>query len=108
MAVRKNDYAFDEAYLAFNKGLWKNYRKTHPGTKLYDDAFTTKGYINRADKEKNCPATAYFAPLRVGRNDVVIATNHFIVPEMRLCGMADWVTTVFGNGVQDSQWRYDE
>ncbi len=108
VAVRKNDYAFDEAYLAFNKGLWKNYRKTHPGTKLYHDAFTTKGYINRADKEKNCPATAYFAPLRVGREDVVIATNHFIIPEMRLCGMADWVTTVFGNGVQDSQWRYDE
>lgn len=110
MAFRPNDYRYDVSYLDFNPGLWRDYRRSHPaeGRRLHDDAFDVRGYINRTSGEANCPATFYFAPLRVGREDVVIATNHFVIPEMRLCGMHPWVTRVFGTGIQDSQWRYDE
>ncbi len=106
---RNNEYKYPEEYLQFNEKLWKNYNeKFRENIKLYDDAFSERGYINKTYSEENCPGVFYFAPIREKREDVVLATNHFIIPEMRLCAMLPWTSVIVGKKINDIQWRYDE
>lgn len=100
--VRWHDYAYDGAYLDFNTRLFKRSGKTLPPG--WDDE---TGYINGTYEDKNCPGMSYFAPQRETRPDVVIATNHFIIPEMRYLAMTTAMRLLFGDLAQDSQWRYD-
>jgi len=100
--VRWQDYSYDQAYLEFNRKLFKRFGKT-----LYPDSFDKKGYINKTFKEKNCPHMYYFSPQRETRIDMVITTNHFMIPEMRYTAMDPWLAMIFENFNQDSQWRYD-
>jgi len=109
LMVRWNDYEYPIEYLNYNNALWKNYNKKSPLSRMmYSDAFNKKGYINRAPKEKNCPSTFYFAPQRETESDIVITTNHYIIPEMRLYAMYPWTSSVVGEKINDIQWRYDE
>jgi hypothetical protein len=57
--------------------------------------------------EKNCPSTYYFAPQREDHDDLIIVTNHFIIPEMQLYSMHPWTSRVLGMKINDIQWRYD-
>jgi hypothetical protein len=100
--VRWEDYSYDQGYLAYNKRLFKRFNKTP-----YPDAFDERGFINRGFTEENCPHMYYFAPQREARKDMVLTTNHFIIPEMRYTCMDLWLRLIFGKLVQDSQWRYD-
>jgi hypothetical protein len=100
--VRWNDYSYDQAFLDFNEGLFKKFDKT-----LYPDWNEKDGYINKAFSEQNCPGMFYFSPQRESRPDVVIVTNHFIIPEMRYTAMDKWLAFLFGKLNNDSQWRYD-
>jgi len=103
-AVRWESYGVPEAYLdEFNPLLWRYYRRN-----LREDAFDVDGFINRRPSDRNCPGAFYFAPVRGRRGQVVLTTNHFVVPEMRLCTMHPWAARMSRARVNDSQWRYDE
>ncbi len=102
LMVRWNDYKYDEAYLAYNVKCFKRFRK-----KFYPDALEKKGFINKTLKEKNCPFTYYFPPERETRDDIIITTNHFVIPEMRFTAMERLLSLLASDVVNDSQWRYD-
>ena len=109
LMVRWNDYKYPEEYLEYNYRLWKYYnRKHHADKEIHDDAFSERGYINRSIFEKNCPLTFYFAPQREKNNNIVITTNHYIIPEMRYYAMHPWTSMIVGDRINDIQWRYDE
>lgn len=100
--VRWQNYVYRTGYIDFNAGLFNKLHRT-----LYSDAFDETGLINRSYTEKNCPKMYYFAPQRETRDDFVLTTNHFIIPEMRYTAMNKWLAFLHGKLVQDSQWRYD-
>ncbi len=107
---RYNNYRYPDEYLGFDRGCVEYHRKIVPWYK-YDyrpDDFGRTGYIDPGWKDKNCPGNFYFAPERETETNLVLATNHFIIPEMRLCAMREWTSIVNGRSVNDSQWRYDE
>ncbi len=102
--IRWDDYAGTSAYVeCFNQALWERFQR------IYDaDVFGPRGKINSEYCDHNCPHNFYFAPHRGLPGRVVLATNHFVIPEMRLCGMARWANRVSKGRADDSQWRYDE
>lgn len=109
LMVRWSDYEYPNKYLKFNNNLWQYYNQKKSARKeIYVDAFDEKGYINRTPDEMNCPSTYYFAPQREALYNMVITTNHYIIPEMRLFAMYPWTSSVVGNKINDIQWRYDE
>lgn len=114
LMVRWNDYQYPSEYLArYNKKLWKFYKPiirllNNRKIQIYFDAFSEHGYINKTLSDKNCPYAYYFAPQRDMRNDVMLTTNHFIIPEMRLCSMHPWSVFVAQGELDDFQWRYDQ
>jgi len=109
LMVRWNDYVYPAEYLNYNSKLWEYYNKEHSEKRnIYLDAFSEAGYINKSFHEKNCPSTFYFAPQRESNKNIVIAANHFIIPEMRFYAMYPWTSTVVGDKINDMQWRYDE
>jgi hypothetical protein len=65
------------------------------------------GFYPKAPDDYILPGPYYFAPQREARKDLVIGTNHFITPEMRLVSMTDWLELIEGDEFVDSQWRYD-
>ena len=107
--VRWSDYKYPDKYLKYNTELWKQYNKTHSTNKrIYSYAFTENGYINKNHGDNNCPSTFYFAPQREINSNLVIATNHFIIPDMRYYAMHHWASRIIGDIINDIQWRYDE
>ncbi|MDP4094024.1 MAG: carcinine hydrolase/isopenicillin-N N-acyltransferase family protein [Bacillota bacterium] len=109
LMVRWNDYKYPEEYLAFNSGLWRNAgRLSDVRSEIYPDAFGEMGYINKIHTERNCPSMHYFAPQREKSDNIIIAANHYIIPEMRFYSMYPWTSMIVGNIVNDMQWRYDE
>lgn len=105
---RWNDYKYPLAYLDFNQRIWRYYNEKHHTDKvIYTGAFSEKGYINKRG-DKNCPSSYYFAPQREENNEILIATNHYIIPEMRFFAMHHWTEGIIGDKVNDVQWRYDE
>ena len=103
MMVRWNDYAYPEAYLRFNERLFGLFGKQYEPA-----AFTERGYVDRSWKDRNCPYGYYFAPQRESDPNLVLVTNMFIVPEMRLFAMHPWTNLVSASQLDDLQWRYDE
>ncbi len=115
--TRWSTYQYPTEYLDYDKGLWGYYNKMFwfLGVKhLHDDALTPEGFINRYingnKTEENCPSSYYFAPQREMSPDIVLATNHFIAPELRFTNMNYWSATLMNlSGLNDDvQWRYDE
>jgi len=99
---------YPKEYLAFNPGLWKQYKETaDPPVVLYPDALGPDGFINRTMKEKNCPSSFYFAPQRTRGDGIQITGNHFLLPRMRFCAMDPWTAMVERSSINDLQWRYD-
>ncbi len=106
--ARWNDYKYPAAYLEFNRKMWDFYNeKNKTDKKVYEEAFSEHGYINKA-YDKNCPSAYYFAPQREESSELLIATNHYIIPEMRYFAMYKWTESLVGDRVNDIQWRYDE
>ncbi len=76
--------------------------------KTFDPAYFEKmGFIDRTIDDRNCPGPFYFAPQRENRDDILIVTNAPLDPGMRLTAMNEWTTLVYGEFVDDLQWRYD-
>jgi hypothetical protein len=103
MMVRWNDFSYPEKYLAFNKMLFKLF-----GKKYRQEDFTERGYINKTWKDKNCPCGYYFAPQRESDKNLVLVSNAFVIPEMRLFAMHPVSNLVGASNYDDIQWRYDE
>lgn len=109
MMVRWSNYKYPVDYLNYNYTLWEFYNKKHTlEKKLYSNAFSDNGFINRHHTENNCPSTFYFAPQRENNDNLVITTNHYVIPEMRIFAMHPWTASVVGNKINDIQWRYDK
>lgn len=103
LMVRWSDTRVPLEYLGFNPGLF------HAMGKPYDPAaFAPDGYIDPTWKATNCPGAYFFAPQREGSSDVVLLSNHFLIPEMRLTAMKHWTNEVAARNWDDIQWRYDE
>jgi hypothetical protein len=103
LMVRWSDTRVPPEYLDFNPGLFQAMGKP------YDPAaFGPDGYVDPTWKANNCPGATYFAPQRETRDDVVLLSNHFLIPEMRLTAMTHWTNDVAARNWDDIQWRYDE
>jgi hypothetical protein len=103
LMVRWNDYTYPAEYLRFNERLFGLFGKR------YDPAaFTERGFIDKSWKDRNCPYGYYFAPQRETDPNLVLVTNMFIIPEMRLFAMHPWTNLVSAGQLDDLQWRYDE
>ena len=94
------------------RGMWQHWkeeiRKLSAGATFSEAMFGETGAINATWKDRNCPGPFYFAPQRVRRPDVLIATNHCISPEMRLTSMNEWIALLSSGDQNGIQWRYDE
>jgi hypothetical protein len=114
LMVRDSTYKFPGIFISkYNNRLWKFFKwiiRLFKGItiKIHHNAFDEMGYINKTWTEENCPYNYYFAPQRDKRDDVVVASNHFIIPEMRLCSMKPWTVLISQGNIDDIQWRYDE
>ena len=103
--VRWSGSAFRAEYVTeFNEGLWQEVRSESPPAGAFDE----DGYIVPDFDAEACPKAFYFAPERKVRDDVILATNHAVIPEMRLCGMHPQTVMVASDRLDDIQWRYDE
>lgn len=109
LMVRWNDYEYPVDYLNYNYSLLKYYNERNKENKKFDPYYDSiKGYINSKPSDKNCPSTYYFAPQREDSRNIVVTTNHYIIPEMRLYSMYPWTSQIVGDIINDIQWRYDE
>ena len=101
--TRWDDFRLPAEYLEFNPPLWARFQKLMP-----IDGLAARGRINSTPTDRNLPGAFYFAPLRGRPGQVILTTNHFVIPEMRLCSMHPWASRVAKPRLNDSQWRYDE
>jgi hypothetical protein len=107
--VRWNDYKYPPEYLEFNHRIWEIFNEKNHTDKVIDaEAFSERGFINKARSDKNCPSSFYFAPQREENDEILVLTNHYIIPEMRFFAMHRWTERLIGDRVNDIQWRYDE
>lgn len=108
--VRWNEYSYPSDFLDFNPALIAAYKQRNPKYAYqYDPAdFSKQGYLNKSTKDKNCPGLFYFAPQKEKLTNVIVVTNHQIIPEMRLCSMNDRIEIIAATRLNDIQWRYDE
>jgi hypothetical protein len=88
----------------FNESLFRHFHLP-----LMKDRWGPKGVFGRDHHDRVVPNAFYFAPQRESRSDVVVVTNQFLLPEMRLLAMNEWTAhfaSAAGN-YDDFQWRYD-
>ncbi|MCP4603885.1 MAG: hypothetical protein GY847_25755, partial [Proteobacteria bacterium] len=100
--VRWSDYEYPSEYLQFNSALFEHFDKE------YNPAdWGERGYVGKWWKDRNCPSAHYFAPQRENLDNLLVATNMYIIPEMRLHAMRPCVTTAAAEYYDAIQWRYD-
>jgi len=99
---RWSDWEYPNQYFQYNRALF-NYMKAP-----YDPAkFGPTGYLN-PDWKQGLDKGYFFAPQRESEPDLLVVTNHYLVPEMRLCAMKEWTNVVAKERTPDILWRYDE
>ncbi|HTW92040.1 MAG TPA: hypothetical protein VMH22_10070 [bacterium] len=103
--ARWNGWQYPAQYQQYNPGLF-NYMK-----RQYDPAkFGEHAYLNPNWKPGPTQVDEgyFFAPQRESKPDLLVVTNHYLVPEMRLCAMKEWTNVVAKSKMPDVLWRYDE
>jgi hypothetical protein len=103
MMVRWNGYEYPQAYLDFNCKLFEACGKPYN-----PDLFGESSFASQPWKDKKCPSFRYFQPLGETRPNLVVVTNSYIIPEMRLTAMYEWTALLAQGNADDIQWRYDE
>jgi hypothetical protein len=103
MMVRWNGYEYPQAYLDFNCKLFEACGKPYN-----PDLFSESSFASQPWKDKKCPSFRYFQPLGETRPNLVVVTNSYIIPEMRLTAMYEWTALLAQGNADDIQWRYDE
>lgn len=108
--LRWNTYTYPIIYQHFNNALVEAYKKlnSHYSYAYNAEDFSKMGFINKIWTDKNCPGPFYFTPQRENIPDMVLVTNHYVTPEMRLCAMNLWTAIIAAGDFDDIQWRYDE
>jgi hypothetical protein len=102
LKARWGDYVLPDAFLLRNKELFQY--MDFP----YNPAlFRARRFLN-PDWENGLSQSYFFAPQRESKSDLLVACNHYITPEMRLCAMREWTNLVALNYMPDNLWRYDE
>jgi hypothetical protein len=117
LVMKLRDFLLDLAGILIDaisgklSGLWSTLKKEveemFDGAHYSAEAFGERGSINARWTDSNCPGPFYFSPQRESRPDVIIATNHYISPEMRLTAMNEWTAVIASANLNDFQWRYD-
>ena len=134
LMVRTPDFRVPQFYESFNEELIEEFRndvspEPPEGNRglgdndynyryFYDYRYDGKdwsssGMLNRNVGEKKCPMSYYFAPTRNEWNDerdgnILVATNFFMIPEMRICQMHPASAIIGQNNWDEMQWRYDK
>ncbi|HUI72418.1 MAG TPA: hypothetical protein VL354_18005 [Spirochaetia bacterium] len=88
----------------FNESLFRYFHFA-----LREREWGPDGQFGADQHDKVVPDAFYFAPQREDREDVLLVTNHFLLPEMRLLAMNEWTAhfASAGGSYYDFQWRYD-
>lgn len=102
LVLRWNDYTYPETFLQFNRALFQHFGKP------YDpDVWGPRGFIDASYEDTNAPEFYYFCPQRESYDQLLIVTNQFVTPKMRLCQMAAWSTLTSEKYWNDVPFRYD-
>ncbi len=88
-------------FMSCNPGLYEHAHDPYDA-----DRFGPEGFLVDCFEGVELPHM-YFAPQREDRDDVLIATNHYVIPEMRLCSMTPVCNLLMGKENISTQWRYD-
>ena len=99
---RWNGWQTPAEYLQYNPALFEHMSRVYS-----PEMFAERGYIN-PDWKTGVNKGYFFASQRETKSDLVVATNHYLIPEMRLCAMKDWTIVVAREKTPDILWRYDE
>ena len=107
--VRWENFEDPEDYIVrFNEKLWKRrVRPRHAWPKVKDQ-FGPEGRIDASHRQWRCPSGSYFAPIRGEPGKIVLTSNHYVCPEMRISAMDKLTNLMDDRYADDSQWRYDE
>jgi hypothetical protein len=102
VVLRWNDYEYPEVFLQFNESLFKYFNKP-----FNPDAWGKLGFIDESYQDTNAPEFYYFCPQREMYSELLILTNQFTTPRMRLCQMSPWSSLISEKYWNDVPWRYD-
>jgi hypothetical protein len=131
--VRTPDYRIPKFYLDFNEQLVDAFREatnppayqgiSSPGDNEYaykynytyhynPKDFAAGGRLDPSLKDNDCPMSYYFPPMRnewddERRGNILVTTNYFMIPEMRLFQMHPDSAMIGQDEWDDMQWRYD-
>jgi hypothetical protein len=119
LMVRWNDYVYPSGYMSdFNEKLFANFKEDPKrygyfvqenfDYDYHPEDFGENGYLNKTWTDMHCPMGLYFAPQREHFDRLMLVTNHFLIPEMRLCAMSPVSNMISQWNWDDIQWRYDE
>jgi hypothetical protein len=103
LKIRWDNYEYPDTFFYFNTGLFIKYQKPYH----LEDILDRTGFIDSTFKEPGVPKGYYFAPQRERKPDLVLASNMYMNPSMRLCSMAPWTIMMSAEHMDDTQWRYD-
>jgi hypothetical protein len=99
--VRGAGWQYPPDYLDFNQKLFERMGIPYDPTQ-----FGPTGQFD-PDWKTGLNQGYFFAPQRETGPNLMVVTNHFIVPEMRLCAMKEWTNIVAASRIPDILWRYD-
>ncbi len=104
LAVRWNNWKPSLAWMDYNPALFD-----HFGFPWKQDDWGPRAMFGKDQKERVVPDAWYFAPERQIRTDILVVSNHYLLPEMRLLSMNEWTAKLAsaGGNYQDFQFRYD-
>ena len=97
----------ERGYASFNERLWKRTLRSRLVWRKVEGQFGSDGRIVERHGQRRCPGGSFFAPLRGESERIVLTSNHYVCPEMRLCTMDKSTHALDRRHMDDSQWRYD-
>jgi len=103
LKIRWDTYVYPDTFFSFNPGFFTKFDKPYDPEEIFGET----AFIDTTFRAKAVPKGYYFAPQREEKPDLVLTTNMYINPSMRLCSMAPWTIMVSADHMDDSQWRYD-
>ncbi|MFC1540144.1 hypothetical protein ACFL41_01490, partial [Gemmatimonadota bacterium] len=110
VGIRWTDYRYPvEFHEKFDRNLWECFYQGKEHRIPYEEEYFTDahGFFNHHPKGSVCPGMHYFPPQREQLDNLVLCTNHAIVPYIRLCEMDKRTALLAGRHINDIQWRYD-
>jgi len=107
--IREFNYTYPKSLFRFNKPLFEIFSVKYPELTRWDKTGYLFDNLTMETAYSRKGMYTYFSPQREEFDDVVIATNHAIVPQMRITHMnlvpllINWI-----GGQKATQYRYDQ